>query len=141
LIYVRRNPNIIPKHVLKVAERAQAQLAALPPPERAAFLKKKSHIWRGFARHLARMSYFKCWYSESSDPHSFFDVDHFRPKAEARRNEDQVDDGYPWLAFSWQNFRYSAGRANRHSKDEESEQVVGKGSWFPLWKCHCRLAQ
>lgn len=37
------------------------------------------------------------------------DVDHFRPKAEAKRTEDLVDaDGYAWLAFDWENFRLSA---------------------------------
>ena len=133
MIYVRRDPNMIPMRVLKVAERAQAKLAALPVGQRAAFIKKKSHVWRAFGRYLAKMSHGKCWYSESSDPHSFFDVDHFRPKAAAQRKEGEADGGYPWLAFSWENFRYSAGRANRYSKDEESEEIVGKGSWFPLF--------
>ncbi|WP_230855372.1 hypothetical protein [Pseudomonas putida] len=78
------------------------------------------------------MSYGKCWYSESNDPQSFFDVDHFRPKKAAKRAEALEDDGYPWLAFSFENFRYSAGRSNRLSTDENTEQTVGKGSWFPL---------
>ncbi len=133
MIYVRRDPPMIPLRVLKVAERAQAKLAALPVEQRAAFIKKKSHVWRAFGRYLAKMSHGKCWYSESSDPHSAFDVDHFRPKAAAQRKEGEADGGYPWLAFSWENFRYSSGRANRHSKDEESEEIAGKGSWFPLF--------
>ncbi len=132
MIYVRRDPALIPEKVLKVAERAQQQLEALPPDERSVFIKKKSHIWRAFARYLAKMSYGKCWYSESNDPQSFFDVDHFRPKAEATRENGSKDDGYPWLAFSWENFRYSAQRSNRLSTDEDTEVVVGKGSWFPL---------
>ena len=132
MIYVRRDPTLIPEKVLKVAERAQRQLEALPPDERSVFIKKKSHIWRAFARYLAKMSYGKCWYSESNDPQSFFDVDHFRPKAEATRGDGSKDDGYPWLAFSWENFRYSAQRSNRLSTDEDTEVVVGKGSWFPL---------
>ena len=52
------------------------------------------------------MSYGKCWYSESLDPQSFFDVDHYRPKLEARRSDDVTDPGYAWLAFS-ENFRLS----------------------------------
>jgi hypothetical protein len=118
--------------VLKVAERAQQELETLTEVQRKEFIGKKSHVWRAFARYLAKMSYGKCWYSESNDPQSFFDVDHFRPKKEAKRSESENDDGYPWLAFSWDNFRYSAGRSNRLSTDEETEQVVGKGSWFPL---------
>ena len=43
-----------------------------------------------------------------------------------------VDDGYPWLAFDWDNFRYSAGRSNKLSTDEETGTVVGKAAWFPL---------
>lgn len=133
MIYVRRDPALIPEKVLKVAERAQATLEALPPEERVAFIKKKSHVWTGFKKYLAKMSYGKCWYSESPDPQSFFDVDHFRPKAEAQRIEGGLkDDGYPWLAFDWDNFRYSAGRSNRLSTDEETDLTVGKGSWFPL---------
>lgn len=132
MIYVKRNPELIPEKVLKVAERAQQELEALPEAQRRAFIKKKSHVWRAFAKYLAQMSYGKCWYSESNDPQSFFDVDHFRPKNEAKRSEEKVDGGYPWLAFSWENFRYSAGRSNRLSTDEVTDQVAGKGRWFPL---------
>jgi len=132
VIYVRRDPGLIPEKVLRVAERAQEKLEALPQGQRAAYIKKKSHVWRGFARYLAKMSYGKCWYSEGNDPQSFFDVDHFRPKRAAKRSDTSEDDGYPWLAFSYENFRYSAGRSNRLSTDEETELVVGKGSWFPL---------
>lgn len=105
---------------------------ALPPCKRMEFIKKKSHIWRAFARYLAQMSYGKCWYSESLDPQSFFDVDHFRPKGEAIREDGQKDEGYPWLAFDWTNFRYSAQRSNRLSTNEASGETEGKGSWFPL---------
>src|SRR5262249_11950487 len=118
--------------LLRVAERAQQQLEQLPAEERPAFIKKKSHIWRAFARYLAGMSYGKCWYSETPDPHSFFDVDHYRPKLEAKRSIDLTDPGYDWLAFSWDNFRYSAQRSNRISRNEETDESEGKGNWFPL---------
>lgn len=132
MIYVKCDPELIPRKLLDVAARAQQELEAKPPSERKAYIEKKAHIWRAFSRHLAKMSYGKCWYSESNDPQSFFDVDHFRPKKAAKRSDALEDDGYPWLAFSIENFRYSAGRSNRLSTDEETEQVVGKGSWFPL---------
>jgi hypothetical protein len=132
VIYVRRNPALIPEKVLKVAERAQQQLEQLPPPQRPGFIKKKSHVWRAFARYLAKMSYGKCWYSESPDPHSFFDVDHYRPKLEAKRSSDLTDPGYEWLAFSWDNFRYAAQRSNRISRNEETDENEGKGNWFPV---------
>ena len=132
MIYIKRNPGLIPEKLLEVAERAQQQMEVMLPWERKAFIEKKSHIWRAFKPYLSKMSYGKCWYSESLEPQSFFDVDHFRPKNEAKRSPDVVDGGYPWLAFSWDNFRYSAGRSNRLSTNEESEEVVGKSSWFPL---------
>lgn len=133
MIYVKQDENLIPEKVLAVAKRAQDELEALPLGERASYIKKKSHVWRGFSKYISKMSYGKCWYSESSDPQSFFDVDHFRPKLEAKRTEALVDEhGYEWLAFDWNNFRLSSQRSNRHSTDEETEEVVGKGSWFPL---------
>jgi hypothetical protein len=132
LIYVKRDPALIPEKVIKVAERAQQKLEELPANERVAFIKKKSHIWRAFKRHLRSMSYGKCWYSEAKGPQSPYDVDHFRPKAEAQRTDTETDDGYPWLAFDWDNFRYSAERSNRLSTDEETGEVVGKSSWFPM---------
>lgn len=132
MIYVKRNPALIPEKILKVAERAQQTLETLSEADRKDFIEKKAPIWRSFSRYLAKMSYGKCWYSESNDPQSFFDVDHFRPKKEAKRSDGVADDGYPWLAFSWDNFRYSAGRSNRLSKDEATDETRGKGSWFPL---------
>ncbi len=132
MIYVKCDPSLIPKKVLDVAARAQAELEAMPEAKRKFFIEKKAHVWRAFGRHLAKMSYGKCWYSESKDPQSFFDVDHFRPKKAAKRADATEDDGYPWLAFSVENFRYAAGRSNRLSTDEATDKTVGKGSWFPL---------
>lgn len=123
---------MIPPKVVAVAIRAQNGLFASTPDQRKVFIEKKAHVWRAFARYLAKMSYGKCWYSESKDVHSFPDVDHYRPKKSARRSEGEVDDGYPWLAFSWENFRFSSQRANRLSTDEVTDETVGKGDWFPL---------
>ena len=132
MILVRRDPNQIPAGLLAIALRAQAELEQLPHNKHKAFIKKKGHIWRRFARYLAKMAYGKCWYSESKDIHTFQDVDHFRPKQAAKRANGVEDDGYPWLAFSWDNFRYSSQRANRPGTDEETQETTGKASWFPL---------
>lgn len=149
MIYVKRDPALIPKKLLDVAARAQEQLENLPANERVAFIKKKSHIWRAFKRHLRTMSYGKCWYSEAIGPQSPYDVDHFRPKSEAQRSEAEKDEGYPWLAFDWDNFRYSAERSNRLSTDEDTGEVLGKSSWFPLgpdsptatWRDRCVMKE
>ena len=37
-----------------------------------------------------------------------------------------------WLAFSWENFRLSAQRTNRLSTNEDTGEVEGKSTWFPL---------
>lgn len=132
MIYVRRDPGLIPERVLRVAERAQAELEALPPEQRAAYIEKKSHVWRGFARYLAKMSYGKCWYSESDCVQSVKDVDHYRPKKQAKRSDTETDEGYPWLAFSWDNFRLAAQRSNQINRDDDTDEQVGKGAWFPL---------
>ena len=67
MIYVKRNTNMIPERVLKVAERAQQELEALPAEERKGFIVKKAHVWRAFSRYLSNLilsavhtQYF-CW--------------------------------------------------------------------------------
>jgi hypothetical protein len=132
VIFVKRDSRLIPKQVVEAAKKAQKVLEGLPANERANFIKKKSRIWTAFAPYLSKMSYGKCWYSESPEVHSFFDVDHYRPKLETRRSDKEIDQGYEWLAFSWENFRLSAQRSNRLSTDEETDETQGKSSWFPL---------
>jgi hypothetical protein len=132
MIYIKRDATLIPAKVFAVAQRASTSLEKLPVEQRKDFIKKKSHVWRGFSKYLAKMSYGKCWYSEAKDAGANFDVDHFRPKAEAKRTKELIDEeGYAWLAFDWDNFRLSAQNCNRLNKDE-ADNTVGKGSWFPL---------
>lgn len=132
MILVRRDEKLLAKKALTDAAAALEELEKLPEVDRVTFINGKAKIWKGFKAALAAMSYEKCWYTETKDPQSFFDIDHFRPKAEAKRDDGTTDDGYPWLAFDWQNFRFAAGRSNRLSTDEEEELVTGKSSWFPL---------
>lgn len=133
MIFIKRDLELIPEKVFEVARRAQDTLERLPAADRAEYIKKKTHIWRGFSKYLSKMSYGKCWYSEARDAGAKFDVDHFRPKAEAKRSDEVVDhEGYPWLAFEWENYRLSAQNCNRLNKDEKAKRTVGKGSWFPL---------
>lgn len=133
MIFVKQDESLIPVRLLKAAEKAQEKLDAIvDADERRKFIEKKSSLWRRFGRYLKQMSYGKCWYSESDCVQSFADVDHFRPKKAARRSDTITDEGYPWLAFSWENFRYAAQRSNQLNTDEETDEVVGKGAWFPL---------
>lgn len=65
MIFIKRDAALIPAKILNVAQRAQVALEELPADQRKDFIKKKSHIWRGFSKYLAKMSYGKCWYSEA----------------------------------------------------------------------------
>lgn len=132
MILIRRDEKLLPEKARKAAEAATKVLEAKPEAERVAYIKGRAKIWKDFKESLSKMSYGKCWYSESNDPQSFFDIDHFRPKGEAKRDDNTTDAGYPWLAFAWRNFVFAAGRSNRLSTDEEEELVTGKSSWFPL---------
>jgi hypothetical protein len=132
VIYVNRYVGLIPQEALEAAVEAQQQLETLPADQRATFIKRNASIWRAFKAYLSQMSYGKCWYSECPEVQSFLDVDHYRPKLEAKRSENECDPGYDWLAFSWENLRLAAQRSNRRSTNEETQSTEGKGSWFPL---------
>lgn len=65
-------------------------------------------------------------------PQSPYDVDHFRPKSEARRSEKVIDEGYPWLAFDWDNFRYSAALCTAQRKMNRPAKRWERGAGFRL---------
>lgn len=133
MIYIKRDISLIPENVVEAAKKAQNTLETLPVEKRADFIKKNANIWRSFSQYLSLMSHGKCWYSECKDAGANFDVDHFRPKAEAKRCSIVTDaDGYAWLAFDWENFRLAAQNTNRLNRDKVAEITFGKGSWFPL---------
>lgn len=74
----------------------------------------------------------KCWYCESRYRVRMLEVDHFRPKASVRGDNDfKSDDGYWWLAFEYTNFRLSCQTCNRLEKGDDG-LTRGKGTWFPL---------
>lgn len=60
----------------------------------------------------------KCCFCESKLGHAQFgDVEHFRPKAEARQSPDvPVAMGYYWLAHVWENLYLSCEICNRRHK-------------------------
>lgn len=66
----------------------------------------------------------KCAYCESPIPEAvgIGDVDHFRPKSNARGLEkDFSKDHYWWLTYEWKNLYYSCPNCNRY-----------KSTWFPV---------
>lgn len=91
--------------------------------ERNDFIDKHSDHWAKLKPWLFALSHGKCWFTEGRDICSHTDVEHFRPKKEARDLGGKKRDGYWWLAFDYTNFRAAGNVPNRK-----------KGGWFPLHK-------
>lgn len=89
--------------------------------KRNALIDKYSSHWGALKDWLLALSNGKCWFSEAKDIYSHYDVEHFRPKKEAKNAVDDERDGYWWLAFDYMNFRACGNVGNRK-----------KGGWFPL---------
>ena len=103
-------------------------------------INSRSRIWRMLNKHLAKVSFEKCWYCQSNDIRSPKPVDHFRPKSSVKEDPDHP--GYWWLAFSWENFRYSCTYCN--SAHENDRKGGGKQDQFPILnptKRQCRPGQ
>ena len=90
-------------------------------------LNARQQIWRDLAPYLAKLRNGKCWYSESLNPGSDKNVDHFRPKNAVR--EDPSHEGYWWLAFDWHNYRYSCQWCNQRRRGATEG---GKSDYFPV---------
>lgn len=102
------------------------QLAALEASgkrkERNKLIDDNSNHWGALKDWLHAISSGKCWFSETRDVYSHYDVEHFRPKKKAHElKAANHRDGYWWLAFDYMNFRLCGTVGNRK-----------KGVWFPL---------
>jgi hypothetical protein len=106
-----------------VAARKSAIRAGLSQPAR-------QQIWGDLKPHLSALRKEKCWYSESLNPTSDKNVDHFRPKG--RVEEDATHEGYWWLAFTPRNFRYASQWCNQRRVDDTHGTSGGKSDHFPL---------
>lgn len=95
--------------------------------ERNKLIDDNSGHWGQLKLWLEALSGGKCWFSEARELYSHYDVEHFRPKKEAKALDATVRDGYWWLAFDYMNFRLCGNVGNRK-----------KGGWFPLKEgSHC----
>ena len=88
---------------------------------RNALIDARDDVWKALVPWLAARSKNKCWYTEAPNWVSYWHVDHYRPKKEIKDQYGNVEDGYWWLAFKWQNFRLSGSAVN-----------VPKSTKFPL---------
>lgn len=89
--------------------------------ERNALIDANSAHWGALKAWLLALSGGKCWFSEVRELYSHYDVEHYRPKKEAKALDGTERDGYWWLAFDYMNFRVCGNVGNRK-----------KGGWFPL---------
>lgn len=110
---------------LAESKRLVGELAALVATgkrkERNELIDANSNHWGQLKPWLQSLSAGKCWFSEVRELYSHYDVEHFRPKKEAKTLDASVRDGYWWLAFDYMNFRLCGNVGNRK-----------KGGWFPL---------
>ena len=110
---------------LAKSARLVAELAALEAAgkraERNALIDTNGEHWGALKGWLLALSGGKCWFSEVRDLYSHYDVEHFRPKKQAKTLDGTERDGYWWLAFDYMNFRVCGNVGNRK-----------KGGWFPL---------
>jgi len=116
------------------AQALQNQLAAAQTQDDRKRILDSNQIWQELIPQMRRLLNNKCWYSESAEVMSDMNVDHFRPKNEARNLDETVRDGYWWLAYHWRNYRLSSIYCNQRRKDKLSNNrnTKGKGSYFPL---------
>lgn len=91
-------------------------------------INAKSSVWSELKELLGHQSYNKCWYCESTELRSDNPIDHFRPKNSVAECEGHP--GYWWLAFQWDNYRYSCTYCN--SRRVGQETAGGKQDHFPL---------
>ena len=110
---------------LAESRRLVGELAAL---DNAGQIKERNQLiddntghWGKLKPWLLSLSSGKCWFSEVRELFSHYDVEHFRPKKEAKSLDTSVREGYWWLAFDYMNFRACGNVGNRK-----------KGGWFPL---------
>ena len=104
------------------ADDLLVQLKAAPDSAaRKVIIDGHSALWGELKIWLLTLSHNKCWFSEAKDCFSHWDVEHYRPKKSAKNADGTEDEGYWWLAFSWQNFRICGNAGNRM-----------KGTYFPL---------
>lgn len=110
---------------LTKSKQLVANLAALDAggkrEERNGLIDSNKPHWDKLKPWLLALSGGKCWFSEVRELYSHYDVEHFRPKKEAKALDGTQRDGYWWLAFDYMNFRACGNVGNRK-----------KGGWFPL---------
>ena len=103
-----------------VTELAQLDVAGRRDARNDLIDSNREH-WSALKPWMLALSHGKCWFSEVRELYSHYEVEHFRPKKQAKSLGGEERDGYWWLAFHYMNFRVCGNVGNRK-----------KGGWFPL---------
>jgi len=131
----RLNTDTTFKDWLYVANQHLENIKPLDAKGRSEYWKKNNH-WKRLYTTLSELSGHKCWYSESPENSSEWEIEHYRPKAQSKDESGVIirDDGYWWLSYYWKNFRLAGSLVNKLRKDrfENGADVYGKGNYFPL---------
>ena len=111
------------------------KIKALSKEERSKYFNKNND-WTSLYSYLSKLSNHKCWYTESLENSSEWEIEHYRPKNEAKNYDGAIlrDDGYWWLAYEWRNYRLAGSLVNKLRRDRfgKKGEVFGKGTFFPL---------
>ncbi len=117
--------------LIDAAEAVSAELVAEnDAARRHELMKARRATWVDFRVLFEDIYGAKCWYTESKNPGTDDDIDHYRPKGSVAEAPDHG--GYWWEAFNWKNLRLSCHRANRRRGNPDTGTVLGKGDHFPL---------
>jgi hypothetical protein len=140
-INVRRIDLARVQPLIDAADQAQREINAEgDPARRKALIERYRPKWVAFREHFANLpTGNKCWYTESRNPGTDDDIDHFRPKGDVA--EDANHGGYYWQALTWTNFRLSCHRANRPRVNPNTNETHGKVDHFPLFDEAVRARQ
>lgn len=118
----------------KSKELTQSLIKEKDPSKRALLIEKNQNHWKEIKPLLAKLFHKKCWYTEAPQLGTDVDVDHYRPKKRVQETikNETPHEGYWWLAFSLENYRYSCIVANRRRTDIKTGETGGKADHFPL---------
>ena len=136
--HININDLILPANWVDKANKLNVDLGNATTQEERANIIENNPIWQDLFIPLSNLSRGKCWYSEALEVMSDRDVDHFRPKNEAKNINDihrADEDGYWWLAYDYENYRFSSQYSNqrRKHKFDKKKETGGKGVYFPLF--------
>lgn len=148
--YNPENLDISDEWKQKAQELTQALISANDHAERIKLISENTDMWRCIKPVLRGLFHGKCWYTEAPQQGTDVDVDHFRPKSRVNEliKSPNPHEGYWWLAFKLDNYRYSCIIANRRRKDVETGTTGGKADHFPIcdennraWTPECDLSE